>query len=192
MNIEQTNQLIQLILNSVVMVAACIFLLGGLLRRQAAMGDRLQHLHQEYLNVLGQSKTPSSPRLTLLKRQLYQLRRHHRATYYSVLAVHYALLFLVGSTFFIALRTVLGANELITTALVLFIIGVGILLLGVGLALGNVYGDRSLWSELRWLLRWNEGSDLSQPRRTRRTRARKLPQLSPKAATGRSPQTRVG
>jgi hypothetical protein len=150
MSIEQTDQLIQLILNSVVMVVACTFLLGGLLRRHNGVGDRLQQIQHQYFDALGSGVESRTGQMTHLKKQLHRLRHRYRCTHYSVLSVHYALLFLTGSTFLMALRTVFETDMLIKVALALFIFGVAVLLLAIGLTLHDLqFSDRSLWREMR-------------------------------------------
>jgi hypothetical protein len=150
MSIEQTDQLIQLILNSVVMVAACTFLLGGLLRRHNGIGDRLQQIQHQYFDALSSGAESRTGQMTHLKKQLHRLRHRYRFTHYSVLSVHYALLFLTGSTLLMALRTVLETDMLIRVALALFVVGVAVLLLAIGLTLHDLqFSDRSLWREMR-------------------------------------------
>jgi hypothetical protein len=167
MDIEQTHQLLQLILNGVVMVVACVFLLAGLLRRHSAVSDRLQQTQEvyEYVDWLRQldgfrdeiRAARTQQRLDLLKRQLEHLRQQCRSTHHSVIAIHYALLLLLSSTLLIALRTLVAMNSLIVVALVLFVAGIGVQLLAVGLTLNDLHtAHRSLWEMLRQVLVWDE------------------------------------
>jgi hypothetical protein len=211
MSIEQTNQLIQLILNSVVMVASCTFLLGGLLRRHNGVGDRLQQIQHQYFDALSSGEESRTGQMTHLKKQLHRLRHRHRFTHYSVLAVHYALLFLTGSTFLMALRTVFETDILIRVALALFVVGVAILLLAIGLTLHDLqFSDRSFWQEMRLVLHQTEGKPIAaksavsksiaakpiaaqpvdpKPALQQRMSPAKQPQISEKVEEQRSPDT---
>lgn len=216
MDIEQTYQLLQLILNSVVMVAACVVLLSGLLRRHGALSEQLRQTQRayEYLDRLrrrnffqGSSSEDSDypigevasdraatvyQQLSFLKRQLHQLRQRYRSTHYSVLAIHYALLFLVGSTLLIMLRTVIAVNSLIPLALVLFIAGVSIQLLAVSLTLYDLHAaHRSLWVELRQLLVGDAESVRLFRRRSRRASTRSNGRAARKTEELRSPKAKV-
>jgi len=197
MSIEQTDQLIQLILNSVVMVAACTFLLGGLLRRHNSVGDRLQQIQHQYLEVMSSHEESRNEQVTHLKKQLHRLRHRHRFTHYSILAVHYALLFLTGSTFLMALRTVFETDLLIRVALALFVVGIAVLLLAIGLTLHDLQSsDRSFWRDLRLAPHRSEGKPAaSKPTDPKLVLQQQL--LPPKptqiqAVGERSPDTRVG
>ncbi|HEY9647075.1 MAG TPA: DUF2721 domain-containing protein [Chroococcidiopsis sp.] len=149
MAIEQTSQLIQLIMNSVLMAIACVILLSGLLVRHNTLGEGLRHLGQRYADGLSQADPIRGERLSELREQLYQLRYRHRAAHVSVMVVYYALWSFVGSTFALALRTLLPWNGLISLALLLFLGGAGILVIGVGLTLVDFHrARRSLSDEL--------------------------------------------
>jgi multisubunit Na+/H+ antiporter MnhG subunit len=163
MSIEQTSQLIQLIFNSVGMVVSCSLLLNGLLRRQIAESDRFLQLRQQYFDALTVSCGVRSQPLDQLKRSLHHFQYHDRLAAHSLLAIHYSLLLLLGSAFVTALRTMIGADVLITVALVLFTAGVGILFLAVGLTLRDLhFCQRSLQKEMRWLL----SGQLDRPSKT--------------------------
>jgi protein-S-isoprenylcysteine O-methyltransferase Ste14 len=156
MSLEQTNQLIQLVLNSVLMVAACVVILGGLLVRHTATQRQLRSLTQEYSELMGGSVLLRGDRLLQVKHQLRQLRQQYQDAYRSILVIHYALLTFVLSGLTVALRTIANADWLITAALVLFIVGLVILLLGLALALADLHAaKRSLWHEIQWVLNLN-------------------------------------
>jgi hypothetical protein len=145
MSVEQTSQLIQLILNSALMVTACVITLGGLLVRHAAINDRLRLTHREYFELFSGIGVLKGDRRSQLRQQLRQLRQRYRLAYRSLLAVHSALVCLLSSTFVMALRTLVNWNGLISGGLVLFAIGVGIFLVGAGFALLDFYtAGRSL------------------------------------------------
>jgi hypothetical protein len=160
MSLEQTNQLIQLVLNSALMVAACVVILGGLLVRHTATHRQLRSLNQEYSELMGGSVLLKGDRLLQVKHQLRQLRQQYQDAYRSILVIHYALLTFVLSGLTVALRTIANADWLITAALVLFIVGLIILLVGLGLALGDLHAaKRSLWDEIQWALNFGSSGE---------------------------------
>jgi Protein of unknown function (DUF2721) len=157
MTVEQTSQLIQLILNSVLMVTACVIVLGVLLLRHTAVNNRLQQMNQEYFQLLSNAVTLRGARLLQIKAQLQHLRQRYRTSHHSLLSVYYALILLVISTFLVALRTMVDWQGLITISLVFFTLGVGVLLLSVGWALLDFRrSQRSLWQEVNWVLTLGE------------------------------------
>ena len=58
MSVEQTTQLIQLILNSMLMIVACALLLSRITTRQAALEESLQAANRQCLELLGLSGEP--------------------------------------------------------------------------------------------------------------------------------------
>lgn len=149
MNIEQTSQLIQLILNSVLMVFSCIVLLSVLLLRHVALVEGLRNLNREYLALINHPVIFKSDRLSHLKHLVQLRRKRYKAAHGSILVICYALILFVLSTFVLALRTVLGWNGLIQLSLNLFMAGIGLLLLGiVWAALDFHQSKRSLLDEL--------------------------------------------
>jgi hypothetical protein len=153
MSIEQTDQLIRLILNSLLLVVACVAVVHGLLMRQAAFANRLRIAQQEYLELLDGTRPFKNDRLMQLKGQLRQLRQRYRIAHASLLTAHYALLVCMTSTVVIAFRMLFSPNWLIHTALILFVLGAAILLCSIGLTLVDVYAtNRSLSEEIHWVL----------------------------------------
>lgn len=191
MDVAQTSQLIQLILNTVLLVNACGLLLAGLLPRQSAAYNRVRTFAREYAESLEAPAGTRSDRSLQLKKQLRQLQSQHRAAHNSVLAVHCALLFLVVSTFLLAARTVTSLSWLIPGSLLLFATGAGMLLLGLGLTLVDLcMEERSLWQDLKDLLSGNKGpGELRQQLRWRRTRSSELSQ--PASPTRTQPRSRA-
>jgi hypothetical protein len=55
MSVEQTTQLIQLILNSVLMTVACTLLLSRITMRQTALEEQLHAANRQCLELLGVS-----------------------------------------------------------------------------------------------------------------------------------------
>ncbi|MBD1871807.1 DUF2721 domain-containing protein [Cyanobacteria bacterium FACHB-471] len=201
MSLEQTNQLIQLVLNSALMVSACVVILGGLLVRHTATHRQLRSLTQEYAELMGGSVLLRGDRLLQVKHQLRQLRQQYQDAYRSILVIHYALFMFVLSGLTVALRTIANADWLITAALVLFIVGLVMLLLGLALALADLHAaKRSLWNEIQWALSLGnsgetplleakpETSEKRSPRPQKPTR--KLPKLT-KPTRQQKPKTGV-
>lgn len=188
MSIEQTNQLLQLILNCLLLVTACVIVLSGMLLRHTAMTHRLHACQREYFECLEGAGTVKQARLVQLKIQLRQLRHHYRMTHLSVVMAHYALLFCVASALGVAFRTLIDANWLIHLALVLFVIGISILLLSVGLTLLDLcQANHSLWQELHWILTLgNPARTLDKPLRLARSRPQRpaLGDRSPRSLSG--------
>lgn len=152
MSVEQTTQLIQLVLNSVLMVTACGLVLGGLLVRYSAIESRIQSANTEYLSIVDRQGLRGD-RPFQMKKQLRQLQQQSKTARLGLLALHYALLVFVASTFALALRTLVNLPWLISTSLILFSAGTGVLLLGVLLVLVNLHqADRPLWEDMKWLL----------------------------------------
>ena len=172
MSVEQTTQLIQLILNSVLMVVACAFILAGLLLRRSALEQRLQTTSLEYCQVLHLAYDSQGDRLLLLKKQLRHLQQQVKLAQKSTIAIHYAFMVFVASTFSLSLRTVWDGAGLITIALALFVLGIGILLLSVTLLLLDLHqSDRPFWQEVKGLMILNKsgGVFLSSARLGQRT-----------------------
>ncbi|NJO11017.1 MAG: DUF2721 domain-containing protein [Leptolyngbyaceae cyanobacterium SL_1_1] len=136
MTIAQTSQLIQLILNSVLMIAVCIGLLGGLRLRHSAVTHQLQSLQQLYVQRSLQGAWGTAD---LLRSQRQQLQHQYRLATSSHLIMYYVVLLFVASTFTLAARTLLNLGWLIPLALVLFVLGTGGMLLSVALALLDFY-----------------------------------------------------
>lgn len=153
MSVEQTTQLIQLILNSVLMIVACAFILAGLLLRRSALEQRLQTTSLEYCQVLHLAYRSQGDRLLLLKKQLRHLQQQVRLAQKGTIAIHYAFMVFVASTFTLSLRTVVDVAWLITAALALFVVGIAILLLSVTLLLLDLHqSDRPFWQEIKGVI----------------------------------------
>ena len=180
MSVEQTTQLIQLILNSVLMIVACAFILAGLLLRRSALEHRLQTTSLEYYQVLHLAYKSQGDRLLLIKKQLRHLQQQVKLAQKGTIAIHYAFMVFVASTFTLSLRTVLDATWLITTALALFVVGIGILLLSVTLLLLDLHqSDRPFWQEIKGIIIPHQ-SDVVELRHDRvvGARSRKSPKVT--------------
>ncbi|MEO0457020.1 MAG: hypothetical protein AAF152_10645 [Cyanobacteria bacterium P01_A01_bin.114] len=142
MSIEQTNQLILLILNSVLMVFLSTLLLGGAWFRQAALGQQLDSLRrtgQERLHAPG-----GEAQLKSWRRQRHRARRQYRLAHSGMLLLYCALLMFLISLFALAVRTLILADWLVPMALGVFVCGIAGLLTGASLVLGDVYQSNLL------------------------------------------------
>lgn len=190
MSIEQTAQLIQLILNSMLMLVGCALVSNRLGMRHSILVDRLQVVMNQYSELL-EADVPLSPglpfasdsSLLLAKKHLRQLQNRYILTYSSLLAVHAALLLAIGNVFLLSLRSLLDLDWLLPLALTVFIAGIASLLLGVGLTLVDLQTvDRALWQEVRELLnlgRVNEPLQSSPRVRSRTARSRRVTKEKP-------------
>lgn len=161
MSIEQTNQLILLTLNSVLMTLLSAAMLGGAWLRQNTLAQQLQQAKSRYRQLtrtsdigLGQlSDLAVGVHQRHLKADLkkvrdlrQQLSHQYLWSHVGMLTLHGVLLLFGVSLFALALRSVLSVNGLISTALILFTVGSAGLLAGMGcilidLAQGNSDGD---------------------------------------------------
>lgn len=175
MSVEQTDQLIRLILNSLLLVVACVIVLSGSLMRHSAVVNQLRSAQREYFELLEGAGAFRTDRLMQLKFQVRQLRQRYWMAHVSTLTAHYALLFCIASALVIAFRTLINSNWLIHAALVLFVLGMGILLISIGVMLLDFYSSkRSIWDEINWLL--NLGTPRQKPPGTiQRSRRSKSP-----------------
>jgi hypothetical protein len=171
MSVEQTTQLIQLILNSVLMSVACALVLSGLTVRYAAIGDRLEESRQEDRLTTNLDLTRNHS--ILARRQLRRLQQRHSISRYSVLTAYYALFFSGLSCFALAVRGILDWNWLISVALGIFVFGIAALLVAVGLTLVEIHlsdsaqqiphGNRPMLDQASNLWRWGKQPRLRNP-----------------------------
>lgn len=164
MSVEQTDQLIRLILNSILIVIACAIIFNSFLMRHAAILNRMRAVQQDYVELLRMTELSQSDRLMQLKTHLHHLRHSYRMAHASVLFAQAALLLCVASTVVIAFRTFIPANSLIQMALLLFIGGVALLLVSVAVMLHDIRtANTSLWEELNWTLSLSSNSSKLGP-----------------------------
>jgi hypothetical protein len=117
MSIAQTTQLLQLVLNSALMMVIALTWWGVVVVRLGAISARLQRLHPKP----------------------YELRVRYRLNRHSALIMYYVLLMLMASLCCLALRALINANSLITVALFLFVLATVGMLISVALALMEFY-----------------------------------------------------
>ena len=149
MSIEQTNQLILLILNSVLMALLSAGLLGGAWLRQSTLLRQLTHPHTSALS----ETNAAHPDLTTQKSDLKKIRDHRQRlnqqyhwSHIGMLVLHLSLIIFSVSLVALTLRTIFAFDGLISAALILFTVGAGSLLAGSGCILidlvqGNHHND---------------------------------------------------
>jgi hypothetical protein len=167
MSVEQTTQLIQLILNSVLLTVACALTLGRLGVRQSAIEERLRVANRHYSELLGAGvERTQTPKLAQAKKSRRSLHRHRRLTHYSLLAANYALLFSIISLLVITLRALVDGDWLIMLALGLFVVSAGLLLVGIGLTLLDLHSSRlPLWEEVKGMVQLGQPSQAAKARK---------------------------
>jgi len=150
MSIEQTNQLILLILNSTLMTLLSSILLGGAWLRQNALSHQLGRVRSHYRKLT--RTTPTVPttkqaehsatgthtaelhtaELKQTRDRRQQLSEQYHWSRISMLMLHTTLLIFSVSLLALALRSILAFDSLISTALFLFTLGAAGLLTGTG------------------------------------------------------------
>ena len=158
MSVEQTTQLIQLILNSVLMSVACALVLSALSLRHHDIQQQLQTQQRQ-----------AQEGLTAARGQVRRLRDRYRLSRFSVVTGYYALVFAMSSCLLLVLRALVEWNGLIPLALVGFVLAVATLLVAVGLMLLDWHlSDRALLEETQTVL---SGGLAPTTRRSRRHRS---------------------
>ena len=171
MSVQQTSQLIQLILNSALMITICVGLMGGLWLRHNAITKQLQSLKNQILKFSHSANGSVPEQFTQLRHKRLHLQRRYRLIHSSTLVIHYALMVFVASLFALALRTLLNLSWLVPIALFLFIVGAGGVLVSVAFALLDFYQfNQSASGKSGWTL---------DPKRTSPSRTRRKPSIQP-------------
>jgi len=148
-SIAQTSQLLQLILNSAVMMVIALVWWGVVVFRLNTVSNQMRRIHRRYRRVPpddNQQRVRSR-----LRQHRHDLTVRYRLTRHSVLMMHYVLLAQVASLFLLSLRALVNSNLLITMALFMFVMGTAGILLSVALALMEFYQMNVLTEhESRW------------------------------------------
>ncbi|MGI0494486.1 hypothetical protein ACN4EG_22095 [Alkalinema pantanalense CENA528] len=143
MTVEQTTQLLQLILNSILMVLASGCILGGAILRQQGLEKALQMTSAERFQAL-----KFADNCPALHRKLRYLQQQARLNYRVLLLLNFACLLFVASTLSLILRSLINWVGLIHLSLFLFSLGTSAFLAGVLLLLFTfsqpLRGDRRL------------------------------------------------
>lgn len=137
MNAEDVAQTIQLIIAPVVLITACAIIQGSILSRFVYIGQRLRSLANERLELLRTSKMEDAfflERLQEIDRQLPLLKHRHRLLQRAILLTYSAISIFLASMFAIALSVAFNASGVAAAALLCFLLGTCLLLIGVILA----------------------------------------------------------
>ena len=146
MSIEQTTQLIQLILNAVLMLGACGVMLCAALMHQMMLENRSRS------GNLAQRWSPTDRRSSVR----HQLFRQQRQTRRSVFWLSGACWVVGMSCGALVLRTLWQVNEMIGLSLVLFAGACGLFLVGAGWLIVSVMATSKDPAENRELVRSHE------------------------------------
>ncbi|NJO74575.1 MAG: DUF2721 domain-containing protein [Leptolyngbyaceae cyanobacterium RM1_406_9] len=133
MSAADIAQTIQLIIAPVVLITACMLFQNGVLARYASLGQRIRSLSHERFELLRSGKEDmfNLERLQAIDRQLPLLTLRHRLIQRSALLAMGAIAIFIFTMFAIALSVALSAGIIGSIALLLFLIGTGVLLVGI-------------------------------------------------------------
>ncbi|NJL35402.1 MAG: DUF2721 domain-containing protein [Leptolyngbyaceae cyanobacterium RM2_2_4] len=133
MSAADIAQTIQLIIAPVVLITACMLFQNGVLARYASLGQRIRSLSHERFELLRSGKEDmfNLERLQAIDRQLPLLTLRHRLIQRSALLAYGAIAIFIFTMFAIALSVALQAGIVGSIALILFLIGTGVLLVGI-------------------------------------------------------------
>lgn len=137
MSIAQTSQLLQLVLNSAVMMVIALIWWGVVVFRLNMVSNHMQRLRRQCRRT--QADDDRQQLLMRLRQRRHDLTVRYRLTRHSALIMHYVLLSLMASLLLLSLRALVNSNLLITSALFLFVLGAAGILLSVALALMEFY-----------------------------------------------------
>ena len=142
MSIEQTDQLILLIMNSTLMTLLASGLLGGIWLRQQALLRQLAQVRSHYHQLTHQD-TPLTQELKQLRAKRTRLNQQYQWSRVGTTLMHLAVLIFSLSLFLLALRSLVAANTLIAGSMTLFTLGAAGLLAGITCLLMDFASDRS-------------------------------------------------
>ncbi|GAB4148587.1 MAG: hypothetical protein Fur0046_27110 [Cyanobacteria bacterium J069] len=132
MSAEHIAQTIQLIIAPVVLITACALIQNAVLMRYSSIGQYMRSLALERLNLL---RTPEDlfylERLQEIDRQIPLLTHRHRLLQQTVTVIYSAIAVFLISMLAIALAVASNAAAIATATLGLFLLGTGMLLVGV-------------------------------------------------------------
>lgn len=134
MSAADIAQTIQLIIAPVVLITACMLFQNGILVRYASIGQRIRSLAHERFELLQLNKAENLfnvERIQAIDRQLPLLIRRHRLIQKASLLAYSAIAIFILTMFAIALSVALNAGIVGTIALMLFLMGTGIWLIGI-------------------------------------------------------------
>ena len=125
---------IELIIATVVLSTACAIVQGSVVGRCMSVGQRMRSLANERLELLHRGKMENAfslERLQEIDRQTPLLKQRHRLLQEAVLLIYNAISIFLITMFVIALSVALNAGGVAFVALLCFLIGTSLLLMGV-------------------------------------------------------------
>lgn len=147
---------IQLIIAPVVLISACMLFENGVLARYTSLGQRIRTMTHERFDLLradGTNHVFTLERLQEIDRQLPLLTKRHRLVQTSALLTFSAIAIFVGTMFVIALSVALNASVIGMLALAMFLVGTGVLLIGIlAIALEVRISHQALCYEVRQVM----------------------------------------
>jgi hypothetical protein len=162
MTAESVASAIQLIIAPTVLLSVCTLIQNGILGRYTAVGDRIRKIDQDRLQLLEDvTAFNHMERLKLLDKQIPIFIRRHALLQEASLSVYVSTLVLLICMFAIALCVLFQSNWLASVALILFLLGAAILVIGVSFcALEVRISHQAICYELRRISAWEEQSTL--------------------------------
>ncbi len=134
MSAENVGRTIQLIIAPVVLITACALIQNAVLLRYAGVGQYMRSIALERLQLLRSEDVKDKyylERLQEIDRQIPLLTRRHQLVQKTVMVIYGAMITFLSNMFAIALAVALNATGVATFALILFLLGTALLLLGV-------------------------------------------------------------
>lgn len=134
MSAADVAKTIQLIIAPVVLITACALIQNAILVRYAAVGQYMRSLALERLQLLRSHETKDPfyrERMQEIDRQIPLLTRRHRLLQNIVLMIYGSVAIFLINMFAIALAVAVGSDGTATFALILFMLGIGVLFAGV-------------------------------------------------------------
>ncbi|NJL22432.1 MAG: DUF2721 domain-containing protein [Leptolyngbyaceae cyanobacterium SM1_3_5] len=138
------------------MVSTCTLIQSGVLGRYSNVGTRIRSLTRERAEFLSTNEMPvewCQAGLTTIDGQLLHLSRRHRLIQKAVLTLYSAVLAFLFSMVAIAIAQMLNGVSIAMAALVLFLLGTGLLVIGVVLAALEVrISHQAVQAEMKWVM----------------------------------------
>lgn len=163
---------IQLILAPVVMVTSCALVLNGLLLRYASINDRMRAMAHERLDLVRAAggeraaarmtaDTFTHERLREIDHQLPDLLHRHKLVHDSLLTLYLSIVIFVATMFVIGVAATGRFSWAATGVLLMFLIGTGIFMLGLLLAVIEIRTSHlAVQYEIREVSRLDDTPDL--------------------------------
>ena len=142
MTIDTIIRTISLILAPTVMITSCMLFLNGLFARYEHITARMRAMHRERFDLFQTAGPADSSaarrrialgvqRILEIEQQLPKMLRRHKLVRNAVVAIGIAIVIFVLSMFIIALATLTNSSLTAQIALLAFLTGTGLLLVGV-------------------------------------------------------------